>query len=51
MALPPGSVARRADRPLPRVIRGALGGMSAALGGAAMVLHDALLPHPERAPA
>jgi predicted NBD/HSP70 family sugar kinase len=50
MALPPGSVARRADRTLPRVLRGALGGMSAALGGAAMVLHDAVLPRPDQAP-
>jgi len=51
MPLPAGSVARRADRPLPRVLRGASGRMSAALGGAALVIHDSITPPLTAAPA
>ncbi len=50
MPLPPGSVARRADRKSPRVLRGALGRMSAALGGAALVIHHSVTPPLAAAP-
>lgn len=43
--LPPGSVAARPDRLCPRVRRGGAGRMTAALGGAALVIHDAITPH------
>ena len=42
--LPDASVARREGRALPRVLRGASGRMTAALGGAALVIHDAFTP-------
>lgn len=42
--LPDASVARRPNRALPRVIRGASGRMTAALGGAALIIHDASTP-------
>jgi predicted NBD/HSP70 family sugar kinase len=42
--LPRGSVARRADRTRPRVLRGASGRMTGALGGAALVIHDTVTP-------
>ncbi|MFK8036094.1 MAG: ROK family protein [Hyphomicrobiales bacterium] len=42
--LPEASVARRPNRTLPRVIRGASGRMTAALGGAALIIHDAFTP-------
>lgn len=44
LELPDASVSRRQDRKLPRVLRGASGRMTAALGGAALVIHDALTP-------
>lgn len=44
LELPDASVSRRQDRKLPRVMRGASGRMTAALGGAALVIHDALTP-------
>lgn len=44
LVLPDASVSRRQDRTLPRVLRGASGRMTAALGGAALVIHDALTP-------
>lgn len=44
LELPDVSVSRRQDRTLPRVLRGASGRMTAALGGAALVIHDALTP-------
>jgi predicted NBD/HSP70 family sugar kinase len=44
LVLPPGSVARRVGRSLPRVSRGSAGRMTAALGGAALVIHDAVTP-------
>lgn len=44
LELPDASVSRRQDRTLPRVLRGASGRMTAALGGAALVIHDALTP-------
>ncbi len=44
MQLPPGSLARRPDRPVGRVLRGASGGMTAALGGAALIIHDTFTP-------
>lgn len=43
--LPPGSVAARPGRARPRVMRGGAGRMTAALGGAALVIHDAMTPH------
>lgn len=48
--LPPGSVARRAGRVLPRVLRGASGPTTAALGGAALVIHDTVTPRLDAAP-
>lgn len=42
--LPDASVARRPNRTLPRVMRGASGRMTAALGGAALIIHDAFTP-------
>ncbi|MEH6726568.1 MAG: ROK family protein, partial [Hyphomicrobiales bacterium] len=42
--LPDASVSRRHDRTLPRVLRGASGRMTAALGGAALVIHDVSTP-------
>ncbi|MDP1670249.1 ROK family transcriptional regulator [Phaeovulum sp.] len=44
LALPPGSVARRAGRLVPRVLRGASGPATAALGGAALIIHDTVTP-------
>lgn len=44
LELPDASVSRRQDRALPRVLRGASGRMTAALGGAALVIHDASTP-------
>ena len=44
LALPPGSVARRAGRSHPRVLRGASGRLTAALGAAALVIHDTVIP-------
>lgn len=44
LELPSGSVARRADRSRPRVLRGASGRMTGALGGAALVIHDTVTP-------
>ncbi|MEP2758407.1 MAG: ROK family protein [Hyphomicrobiales bacterium] len=44
LILPDASVARRPNRSLPRVIRGASGRMTAALGGAALIIHDAFSP-------
>ncbi|WP_295812092.1 ROK family protein [uncultured Nitratireductor sp.] len=42
--LPGGSVAARAGRISPRVQRGACGRLTAALGGAALVIHDTVTP-------
>ncbi len=42
--LPRGSVARRAERSHPRVLRGTSGRMTGALGGAALVIHDTITP-------
>lgn len=42
--LPGGSVAARAGRSTPRVQRGACGRLTAALGGAALVIHDTITP-------
>lgn len=42
--LPRGSVARRTGRARPRVLRGASGQMTGALGGAALVIHDTVTP-------
>lgn len=44
LSLPPGSVARRADRSHPRVLRGTSGRLTAALGAAALVIHDTVTP-------
>lgn len=44
LSLPPGSVARRADRSHPRVVRGTSGRLTAALGAAALVIHDTVTP-------
>ena len=44
MTLPDRSVANRADRPLPRVMRGSSGRMTATLGAAALVLNQAFTP-------
>lgn len=49
--LPPGSVARRSGRQVPRVLRGASGRATAALGGAALVIHDTATPRLDTAPA
>ncbi|PKQ04003.1 MAG: sugar kinase [Alphaproteobacteria bacterium HGW-Alphaproteobacteria-11] len=48
--LPPGSVARRSARQLPRVLRGASGPTTAALGAAALVIHDTVTPRLDTAP-
>ncbi len=48
--LPQGSVARRAERQFPRVLRGASGRMTGALGGAALVIHDTVTPRLDPAP-
>ncbi|MBW6507313.1 MAG: ROK family transcriptional regulator [Rhodobacteraceae bacterium] len=48
--LPPGSVARRASRQMPRVLRGASGPTTAALGAAALVIHDTVTPRLDTAP-
>jgi predicted NBD/HSP70 family sugar kinase len=50
LCLPRGSVARRADRSRPRVLRGASGRMTGALGGAALVIHDTVTPRLDAAP-
>lgn len=42
--LPPGSVARRCTRSAPRVQRGTSGLLTAALAGAALVIHDVVTP-------
>ncbi|MFN3844637.1 MAG: ROK family protein [Paracoccaceae bacterium] len=42
--LPQGSVARHRGRTLPRVQRGASGRLTAAIGAAALVIHDAVTP-------
>ena len=47
LSLPPGSVARRADRSRPRVARGTSGRLTAALGAAALVIHDIVTPRLE----
>lgn len=44
LALPPGSVARRAERSNPRVARGISGRLTAAMGAAALVIHDTVTP-------
>ena len=44
LQLPSGSLARRPDRSVGRVLRGASGGMTAAFGGAALVIHDTFTP-------
>ncbi|UUP16604.1 N-acetylglucosamine repressor [Nitratireductor thuwali] len=44
LTLPGGSVAVRPDRKTPRVLRGASGRLTAALGGAALVIHDTITP-------
>ncbi len=44
LILPEGSVSNRLGRTLPRVLRGASGRMTAALGGAALVIHDTITP-------
>ncbi|WP_048646367.1 ROK family transcriptional regulator [Nitratireductor soli] len=44
LSLPGGSVAVRPGRDTPRVLRGACGRLTAALGGAALVIHDAVTP-------
>lgn len=38
------TVSVRADRKLPRVVRGTSGWMTAALGAAALVIHDTYIP-------
>lgn len=48
--LPRGSVARRAERSHPRVLRGASGRMTGALGGAALVIHDTITPRLDATP-
>jgi predicted NBD/HSP70 family sugar kinase len=44
--LPVGSVSNRTDRAVVRVLRGASGRMTAAMGGAAMVIHQTITPAP-----
>ncbi|QCO57990.1 ROK family protein (plasmid) [Pseudorhodobacter turbinis] len=44
LSLPEGSVSRRADRNGPRVARGTSGNRSAAMGAAALVIHDTVTP-------
>ena len=50
LQLPRGSVARRAGRSHPRVLRGASGRITGALGGAALVIHDTVTPRLDAAP-
>lgn len=50
LALPHGSVARREGRSGPRVLRGASGRMTGALGGAALIIHDTVTPRLDAAP-
>lgn len=45
--LPPGSIARHAMHQAPRVARGCSGRMTAALGAAALVIHDTVTPRLE----
>lgn len=42
--LPPGSVSRRMGRSAPRVARGSFGRLTAAMGAAALVIHDTVTP-------
>ena len=42
--LPAGSVSNRPDRQTPRVLRGSSGRETAALGGAAMIIHQTITP-------
>jgi len=44
--LPVGSVANRAGRVNPRVMRGSSGRLTAAIGGAAMIIHNIITPAP-----
>ena len=44
--LPAGSVANRPDRKSARVLRGTSGRLTAAIGGAAMVIHKIITPAP-----
>lgn len=44
LSLPQGSVANRQDRDVARVLRGSSGRLTAAIGGAAMVIHQAITP-------
>lgn len=44
LRLPSGSIAQRANRKRPRVIRGACGRMTATLGGAALVFNEVFTP-------
>lgn len=44
--LPVGSVANRADRAFARVLRGSSGRLTAAMGGAAMIIHQTITPAP-----
>jgi predicted NBD/HSP70 family sugar kinase len=44
LTLPPGSIARHALHQAPRVARGTSGRMTAALGAAALVIHDTVTP-------
>lgn len=44
LRLPGGSVAVRQGRETPRVLRGASGRLTAALGGAALIIHDTITP-------
>lgn len=44
MDLTSDSVSNRTDRRTPRVLRGGAGRMTAALGGAALIIHDAFTP-------
>lgn len=46
LQLPVGSVANRPDRNVARVLRGSSGRMTAAIGGAAMVIHKIVTPAP-----
>lgn len=44
LALPPGSVARNSGTRSPRVLRGTSGTLTAALGAASLVIHEAVTP-------
>jgi predicted NBD/HSP70 family sugar kinase len=44
LSLPPGSVSRHTGRTTPRVARGSAGRLSAAMGAAALVIHDTVTP-------